>query len=200
MPRLAESRTALAAALTLAIPLFGCGPSRAQLAVGEPAPGFALQDLDGHEVSLAGLRGRIVVLEWANPNCPFSRGHAERKTMVSTAARHPEVVWLAINSTHPSHSDHLDPAAYKRFLAEHGIGYPVLLDPTGATGHAYGARTTPHMFVIDKDGKVAYQGAIDDDPRGHPSVNYVDAALTALETGHAPDPATTRPYGCSVKY
>jgi peroxiredoxin len=198
MPRRVHS--VLPVVLTMAVAAAGCGTSRAEIAVGQPAPDFALQDLDGHQVSLAALRGKIVVLEWANPNCPFSRGHAERKTMVSTAARHPDVVWLAINSTNPSHSDHLEPAAYKSFLARHSITYPVLLDPTGATGHAYGARTTPHMFVIDKDGKLAYQGAIDDDPRGQPSVNYVDAALTALASGKNPEPAVTRPYGCSVKY
>ena len=177
------------------------GSSQAQVAVGQKAPDFTLSDLDGHPVPLASFRGKIVVLEWANPNCPVSRRHADAGTMTSTAARHPEVVWLAVNSTRPDHSDHVDAAEYHRYLSERKIGYPVLLDPSGQVGHAYGARTTPHMFVIDVDGRIAYMGAIDDDPRDTgASVNYVDAALTALENGQRPDPASTRPYGCSVKY
>jgi peroxiredoxin len=188
---------AAAAALVLAC----AGASSADIAVGQAAPDFRLKDLDGQEVALADLAGKTVVLEWINPNCPFSRGHSERKTMQSTAADHGEVVWLGINSTNPSHGDHLQPAAWRKFLADHGITYRVLADPGGEVGHAYGARTTPHMFVIDPTGKIAYMGAIDDDPRGgNPKVNYVDSALTAMAGGKAPDPSSTRPYGCSVKY
>ena len=193
--------SSLRLALAVAVPLVACGPGLADLAVGDPAPGFQLQDLDGKQVSLADFRGKTVVLEWMNPNCPFSRRHSDKKTMQSTATKHADAVWLAINSTNPSHADHLDTAAYKKFLTDEGISYSVLLDPTGQTGKAYGALTTPHMFVIDGQGKVAYAGAIDDDPRGSGAkVNHVDAALTALEAGKAPDPASTRPYGCSVKY
>ncbi|HSM15317.1 MAG TPA: redoxin domain-containing protein, partial [Thermoanaerobaculia bacterium] len=140
-----------------------------------------------------------VVLEWVNPNCPFSRGHAEAKTMQTTADGHGEVVWLGINSTNPKHGDQLAPADQKKFYADRGATYEILEDPDGATGRGYGARTTPHMFVIDPEGKIAYMGAIDDGPR-NASVNYVDAALSALESGNAPDPSSTRPYGCSVKY
>jgi alkyl hydroperoxide reductase subunit AhpC len=121
--------------------------------------------------------------------------------MVTTASAHPEAVWLAINSTHRGHRDYLDPAAHKAYDQQHGIAYPVLDDSSGVTGRAYGARTTPHMFVIDREGKVAYIGAIDDDPTGREAkVNYVDAALTALAAGKTPDPSTTKPMGCSVKY
>lgn len=188
--------------LALALATAACsGPSSAQVSVGQKAPDFTLSDLDGHPVSLASFRGKIVVLEWANPNCPVSRRHADAGTMISTEARHPGVVWLAINSTRPDHSDHVDAADYHRYLSERKIDYPVLLDPTGEVGHAYGARTTPHMFVIDAQGRIAYMGAIDDDPRNvGAKVNYVDAALTALEKGGRPDPSSTRPYGCSVKY
>jgi peroxiredoxin len=193
--------TLLRLAFALAIPLVACGPGLAEIAVGDAAPAFQLQDLDGKQVSLADFRGKRVVLEWMNPNCPFSRRHSDNKTMQSTATKHADAVWLAINSTTPNHADHLDVAAYKKFLADEGISYSVLLDPTGETGKAYGARTTPHMFIIDGEGKVAYAGAIDDDPRGAGSkVNHVDAALAALESGKAPEPASTRPYGCSVKY
>lgn len=189
-------------ALALATTLLACSaPTLAEVAVGEAAPDFRLKDLDGNEVALADLKGKIVVLEWANPNCPFWKRHADQKTMQTTSSKHPEVVWLGINSTKPSHGDHLDPAAWKSFLAERGITYRILADPTGATGQAYGARTTPHMYVIDATGKLAYIGAIDDDPRGNGAkVNYVDQALTELAAGKPVSTATTRPYGCSVKY
>jgi len=120
--------------------------------------------------------------------------------MTGIVGRHPEIVFLAINSTNPHHRDYLEPAPYKAFLRQHGIGYEVLYDPTGETGHAYGARTTPHMFVIAKDGTVAYDGAIDDSPSGGGRVNYVEQALTALAAGQKPASPTTKPYGCSVKY
>lgn len=196
-----RSPNLLRSAAALALVLAACGgPSRAELAVGQAAPDFRLKDLDGREVALADLRGKVVVLEWANPNCPFWRGHAERKTMANVAAKHPQAVWLAIDSTNAKHGDYLEAPAWKSFLAANGIGYAVLRDNDGATGRAYGARTTPHLFVIDAEGKIAYMGAIDDDPRGEPKVNYADAALTALEKGTKPEPSSTRPYGCTVKY
>lgn len=186
--------------LAIAVALLACtGPSLAEVTVGDPAPEFNLTDLDGRAVDLSSLRGKTVVLEWVNPNCPFSRGHSEARTMQSTADRHGEVVWLGINSTNPKHGDYLTPDAQKKFFSDHGARYEILEDPTGATGRSYGAKTTPHMFVIDPDGRIAYMGAIDDGPR-NASVNYVDAALSALESGNAPDPSATRPYGCSVKY
>ena len=188
--------------VALVVALVACAnPSLAELAVGQAAPGFELQDLDGQTVSLAGFEGKTVVLEWINPNCPVSRRHADAKTMTTTAAKHPEVVWLAINSTNPKSGDYVEPAAHKGYAASKGITYDVLYDPSGAVGQAYGARTTPHMYVIDSEGKLAYMGAIDDAPRGSGArVNYVDSALTALAAGKSPEPSSTRPYGCSVKY
>jgi len=177
------------------------GPSVAELAVGQPAPPFELPSVDGETISLAQFAGKTVVLEWFNPNCPVSRRHTVAKTMTSTGAKYPEVVWLGINSTKTSHGDYLDPATQKKYMDDHGVDYPVLYDTSGDVGRAYGAKTTPHMYVIDAAGKVAYMGAIDDDPRGKgASVNYVDAALAALEQGKPIDPASTKPYGCSVKY
>lgn len=194
-------RTAARIASVAVVTLACAGPTLAELTVGQAAPEFTLRDLDGNEVSLAAQRGKTVVLEWINPNCPFSLRHSKQKTMQSTADKHAGVVWLGINSTNPTHGDHLEPAAYKAFLAEHGIRYPVLNDGAGDIGRAYGAKTTPHMYVIDAEGKLAYAGAIDDDPRGgNAKVNYVDAALGALAAGGQPEPASTRPYGCSVKY
>jgi peroxiredoxin len=168
-------------------------------AVGTSAPAFELTDLDGKTVRLADFRGKTVVLEWINPNCPVSRGYAEKKVMTTTASAHPEAVWLAINSTNKTHGDFVDAAAHAAYNKKNGIAYPVLYDSSGATGHAYGAKTTPHMFIIDGTGKLVYNGAIDSGP-GATSTNYVDAALTALAAGKTPDPATTKPMGCSVKY
>jgi peroxiredoxin len=168
-------------------------------AVGAPAPAFELKDLHGKAVSLADFRGKTVVLEWINPNCPVSRGYAEKKVMVNTATAHPEVVWLGINSTHGGHGDFLAPAAHQAYNDKNGIAYSVLYDTSGEVGRAYGAKTTPHMFIIDGTGKLVYNGAIDSGP-GATSTNYVAGALTALAAGKAPDPATTKPMGCSVKY
>ena len=183
----------------LSMPALGAG-----LAVGDPAPAFTLSDTAGTEHSLAQYRGKTVVLEWINPNCPFSRRQAVEGVMVATAQGHPEVVWLAINSTAKGHGDFLEPKAHADWNAKHGIAYPVLYDAEGGVGRAYGARTTPHMFVIDGAGKLVYAGAIDDDPPGRQGKaarrNHVVAALAALAAGRSPDPAATTPYGCSVKY
>ncbi len=197
-----KSFTQLAHSITLAAVVLGGvvlpQPVQAVLAVGQAAPAFELQDLDGKTVSLAAFRGKTVVLEWINPNCPVSSDYAERKVMTTTGAAHREIVWLAINSTNRTHGDFVEPAAHKAYNQKNGIAYPVLYDSSGDTGRAYGAKTTPHMFVIDATGKVVYNGAIDS--RSDPNTNYVDGALTALAAGKSPDPSTTKPVGCSVKY
>jgi peroxiredoxin len=171
--------------------------------VGAPAPTFTLTDLHGVQHSLDEYRGRQVVLEWINPNCPYSRRHAEEHTMVDLAARE-DAVFLAINSTAPDSGDYLQPAAHLEYNRRHGIEYAVLYDPTGEVGHAYSAKTTPHMFLIDEAGTLVYDGAIDDDPRGRMSraerTNYLALGLDERLAGDAVDPSTTKPYGCSVKY
>lgn len=191
------------ALVTLLASTFGCA-AEATVAVGDPAPAFTLTDTQGVQHSLDQYRGKTVVLEWINPNCPFSRRQAVEGVMTATSKTHPEAVWLAINSTARGHGDFLDPKAHADWNQKHGIAYPVLYDAEGAVGHAYGARTTPHMFVIDGQGKVIYAGAIDDDPPGRKAktarTNYVDGALAAVAGGRAPDPASTTPYGCTVKY
>jgi peroxiredoxin len=196
------SRTAHRLVLAFAVALLLPACSRAETAVGALAPDFSLPDLQGTVHHLADLRGRVVVLEWINPNCPFSRRHAEEGTMTRLAAAHSDVVWLAINSTQRTHGDFLDPEHQAAYAKEHGIHYPVLYDSDGTVGHAYGAKTTPHMFVIDEQGKVVYRGAIDDDPygRGKNRKNYVDAALAAHAAGKPIEPSSTTAYGCSVKY
>lgn len=199
-----KSVTSLAASSLLVLGLTAPACVRAEAVVGKAAPPFSLVDLDGKSHQLSDYQGKVVVLEWMNPNCPFSRRHSEAKTMTSTASKHPEAVWLAINSTAQGHADYLSPAAYRSFLQKNGIGYTVLYDSSGQVGHAYGADTTPDMFVIDEKGTLIYAGAIDDDPSGRKDpgqrVNYVDAALSEHAKGEAIAQATTRSYGCSVKY
>jgi peroxiredoxin len=179
-------------------------PAFAGSAVGDTAPAFKLTSLDGKTYSLADLKGKTVVLEWANPNCPVSSRHTREKTMIELAKQYGDVVWLGVNSTNPDHGDYMKPADELAWNQKNGINYPVLSDPTGAIGHAYDAKTTPHMFIIDKNGKIAYNGAIDDDPPGRKGkaerVNYVGHGIDAQKAGKSPDPASTRPYGCSVKY
>jgi peroxiredoxin len=180
--------------IAAASPAFAAGP-----VVGEAAPAFSLRDEQGAEHALARYVGRVVVLEWTNPGCPFVQRHYKADTMERLSRAYPdaEVVWLSVNSTHDN-----TPEASREFKAEQGFDYPVLQDASGAAGRAYGARTTPHMFVIDPKGVLAYQGAIDDDPHGKRAEpkNYVEAALGALKAGAAPTPSETEPYGCSVKY
>jgi peroxiredoxin len=175
-------------------------------AVGDPAPAFSLKGVDGKTYSLADFKGKTVVLEWVNPNCPVSNRHATEKTMTELVKKHGggEVVWLGINSTNSEHRDFLKPADHLAWNKKQGINYTILYDETGKTGKAYDAKTTPHMFIVDKEGKIAYNGAIDDDPQGRNEMmkrmNFVNAGLTAEKAGKNPDPASTKPYGCSVKY
>lgn len=173
--------------------------ARAEVAIGAKAPEFALPDASGTTHTLSQYSGKIVVLEWTNPTCPFVKRHYKAATMKKLAEKYAtkDVVWLAIDSSH-----FVKAADVKKWQEEQKLSYPTLLDPTGAVGHAYGAKTTPHMFVIAKDGTVAYAGAIDDDPRGEKADarNYVDEALTKLLAGQQPEVTNTQPYGCSVKY
>ena len=190
--------------LGLTVLSFAAVPAFAGGTVGETAPAFKLKGVDGKTYSLADYKGKVVVLEWVNPNCPFSDRHAREKTMSDLVRQHGEVVWLGINSTSAEHSNYVQPAEYQAYIQKNGINYAVLYDETGTVGHAYEARTTPHMFIIGKDGKIAYNGAIDDDPPGRKAkaerVNYVGGGLNAEQGGKSPNPASTKPYGCSVKY
>lgn len=167
--------------------------------VGQPAPDFTLTDQAGVEHTLADLRGKIVVLEWINPQCPFVQRHYTAGTMTGLDGEFPddEVTWLAIDSSH-----FVEAADAEAWRQEHEIAYPILLDNSGEVGHAYDATTTPNMFVIDAEGVLRYSGAIDDDPRGRNEspTNYVNQAVQALRNGTPIETAQTEPYGCSVKY
>jgi len=172
--------------------------------VGSMAPAFQLKDLNGKTHSLADYKGKVVVLEWVNPNCPFSDRHAREKTMSNLAKKHGSVVWLGINSTSAGHDNFLKPAEHKAWADKNGVNYAVLYDETGKVGKAYDAKTTPHMYIVDEQGKIAYNGAIDDDPPGRTDAakrtNFVDGGLIAELAGKKADPAATKPYGCSIKY
>ena len=163
------------------------------------APDFTLLDQDGKPVRLADYAGKIVVLEWINPDCPYSRGHAERGTMKQLAETYAPkgVVWLEINSTHTC-----DLAGNKAWHEKHKLPFAVLDDHAGEVGHAYDAKTTPDIRIIARDGAVAYRGAVDDDPqaRAEKPTNYVAKALDELLAGKEVSTPLTQPYGCTVKY
>lgn len=167
--------------------------------VGEPAPDFTLTDHAGTDHRLADLRGKVVVLEWINPECPFVQRHYEASTMRALAEEFADrgVVWLAIDSSHFVKAD--DSSAWRD---QHSLPYPILQDPSGDVGRRYDATTTPNMFVIDAEGTLQYSGAIDDDPRGRSEAprNYVREALQSVLEGQTPPSPETEPYGCTVKY
>jgi alkyl hydroperoxide reductase subunit AhpC len=205
MLRSPRSLPAVAAAIAA---LVVSGATLASATVGRPAPAFTATATDGRPVSLADFKGRHVVLEWVNPGCPYVRKHYGAGNMQATqrSAADQGVVWLTVNSTSPDHGDHLSPAQMARWMRDQGAApTATLLDGDGAVGRAYGARTTPHLFVVDPRGTLVYAGAIDDRPTANPAdiagaTNLVAAALTQSLAGRAVSPATTRAYGCSVKY
>jgi len=180
----------------------GDRPNAGASIVGESAPAFTLTDSTGETHSLSDLRGRTIVLQWINPDCPVCRRVMDsgRVTSMGKAIRgiDADIVHLTINSTH-----YMDAKIGEAYLRSHDLAMPVLIDADGAVGKAYGAKTTPHLFVIDGDGIVRYSGAIDDDPpgrKGDDVMNYVVNAVTQLAAGETVSPDATPPYGCRVKY
>jgi peroxiredoxin len=184
------------------------GAACAAATVGQPAPPFTATDTAGKPVSLADFKGRHVVLEWVNPGCPFVVKHYGSSNMQATqkAATAQGVVWLSINSTAPGAADYREPAAMAAWMREHQAApTATLIDADGKVGRAYGARTTPHMYVIDPAGTLVYAGAIDDKPSANPAdvktaTNHVRQALAQTLAGKPVGVAATRPYGCSIKY
>lgn len=172
--------------------------------VGEAAPDFTLKDLDGNAVSLSSFKGKTVVLEWFNPDCPFVRYSHSEGPLKDMAKKHAGVVWLAINSGAVGQQGHgLD--RNREAQETYGMDHQILLDESGKVGKHYRATATPHMFVIDEDGVLVYTGAIDNAPMGRTDsgaavVNYVEDALTMLSEGKAIQRRETPAYGCSVKY
>jgi hypothetical protein len=202
----------LAGASALSYALFadglGSAPALAELPVGKPAPDFRLNDVNGRAVSLAEFRGKTVVLEWSNPECPSVKKHYDSGNMQKSqaAAAAGGTVWLTINSSAEGKQGYMTPAEAKALVAEQQSRRTFyLLDPEGAVGRAYGARATPHMYVINSGGALVYNGAIDDKPTQDQADiagarNHVLAALSELKAGKAVSVPTSRPYGCSVKY
>ena len=183
-------------------------PASAAPLIGQAAPNFRATDVNGKAVSLSSYRGKTVVLEWHNPGCPFVKKHYGSGNMqkAQAAAAKDGVVWLTINSGAPGKQGHLSGAEARSMLAQAGARPSAyLLDPAGAVGRAYDAKTTPHMYVVNKAGTLVYAGGIDDKPTANPADvngarNHVLAALSELKAGKAVSVTTSRPYGCAVKY
>jgi peroxiredoxin len=175
---------------------------------GEVAPDFKGVDSNGVTHSLSEYRGKFVVLEWANRGCPYEKKHYQSGNMESLQKEWTAkgVVWLSILSDPPGEQGYVTPAEENDYLKTmHASPTAALLDPKGAIGRLYDARTTPHMFVIDPAGKIVYQGALDDRPTPDPASlkgadNYVSDALNAAMAGKPVAVAVTKPYGCAVHY
>jgi len=172
--------------------------------LGEAAPAWTATDITGKEWKSTDFAGKIVVMDWVNPQCPVCKGaHADKRipNMITELKGMENVVFLAVNSTHNT-----DAQANKDALTGYGVEYPVLLDTAGTIGKAYGAKTTPHVFVVDDKGILRYNGALDDDKTGNntkdgkPVTNYAINAVKQIKAGETVTPDSSQPYGCSVKY
>lgn len=177
----------------------------ATAAIGQPAPDFTLAAADGSTVKLSDFKGKRVVLEWFNPECPFVKQAHGEGALKDLAARTTAtgVVWLAINSGAPGKQGH-GPEANKKAASEWKLAHPILLDEGGHVGHAYGATNTPHLFIVDDKGVLVYRGALDNAPMGEPEsgtrVAHLEDALAAVVAGKPVAAAETTAWGCTVKY
>lgn len=195
-------------ALSLAAALAVAATPAFAATVGQPAPDFTAPDLSGKPVKLSDFRGKFVVLEWTNPECPYVRRHYDSGNIPAlqkeVAAK--DVVWIAINSTSAASGEFKSPAEMAKWLDAKGAApKATLIDKDGKVGRLFGARTTPHMYIVDPQGKLVYAGAIDDKrwasvAETKSANNYVRAALGEALAGKPVSVAATSPYGCSVKY
>src|SRR5262245_54508581 len=175
---------------------------------GQPAPDFTLKDTAGKTVKLSDLKGKYVVLEWVNPDCPYVQKHYNSANMPGLQKEYAgkNVTWLAINSTREGHSEFKSPQQMDAWMKQKGAApAATLLDRDSKVGRAYSAVTTPHMYIIDPKGTLVYVGAIDDKRSTRvedvkTSKNYVRAALGEAMSGKPVSQASTTPYGCTVKY
>ena len=176
--------------------------------VGQPAPDFTLNDVSGKPVKLSEYRGKVVVLEWVNPECPYVEKHYGSANMQRLQKEYTakDVAWLTINSTNAGHYEYYPPQKMAGWMKQmNGAPSATLLDPAGTVGRAYGARTTPHMYIVDPQGRLVYAGGIDDKRSTNPAdvktaKNYVRAAMGEVLAGKSISAASTQPYGCSIKY
>ena len=197
------SSVAIAAALALS-----AGAALAAANVGQPAPDFKVMDTAGKTVSLADFKGKHVVLEWVNPGCPFVVKHYGSSNMQGTQAEATGkgVVWLAVSSTAPDQGEYKKPADLAAWMkSQNAAATATLMDDDGTVGKAYGARTTPHMYIVNPSGTLVYAGAIDSIRSANPAdipkaTNYVKQALAETLAGKPVTTASTQPYGCAVKY
>ncbi len=186
-----------------AVPTFA-----AKAKIGAAAPDFTLMDLEGSSHNLSDFAGKTVVLEWVNPECPFVVKHYRSGNMPSLqeTATNDGVVWLVINSGSPGAQGDYNADKAMAWMEKNGASPSAYLrDQDGTVGRLYGAKTTPHMYVINPDGTLVYNGAIDSIPSANTrdiakAENYVTAALNAVQSGVMPARSATQPYGCSVKY
>ncbi len=182
--------------------------AQAQVTVDQRAPDFTLTDTYGKKHSLSDYKDKYVVLEWINHDCPFVKKHYGSQNMQSLQKTYTArgVIWLSINTSAPGKEGHYPPEKANELSNSKGAApTAVLLDDHGDVGHLYAAQTTPHMFIINPDGILIYQGAIDDIPSADPAdishaINYVRNALEEAMAGKAVSVSTTKSYGCSVKY
>ena len=204
----ASRRAIMTAAVALGATLLMGSNAHAAPAVGQPAPDFVATDTRGQQHKLSDFAGKYVVLEWTNPGCPFVQKHYNSGNMPATqkSATAKGVVWLSINSTERAASDFMQPAALDNWLKERKAEpTATLMDTDGTIGQAYGARTTPHLFIIDPKGVLIYAGGIDSIASARQediksATNYVNQALAETFGGKPISAATTRAYGCSIKY
>lgn len=201
-------RTLLAAGAALALTGFAALPAAAKPEIGNPAPDFTAVDTKGNKVSLADLRGKTVVLEWTNHDCPYVRKHygAGNMQKLQKDAARDGVVWLTLISSAPGEQGHVSPAQADELTASRDAAPAhVIIDEKGTVGRAYDARVTPHMFVVNPEGALVFMGGIDNRPTADKAdiegaTNYVQLALDAVKAGKPVETAVARPYGCSIKY
>ncbi len=199
--------TAALTAITLTIPLISANAAETP-EVGKPAPNFEATDIKGNAFKLSDHKGKIVVLEWSYHKCPFVKKHYDGGNMqdIQKQANAKGVEWITIVSSAKGRQGHITSDEAAAIIAQKGASPDVkILDPSGEIGKLYDAKTTPHMFVIDTNGTLAYAGAIDSNSSPNPSTikgatNYVLAAIDDLSAGKAVQTSQTQPYGCSVKY
>jgi peroxiredoxin len=204
----ASRRAVMAAAVALGATFLMNTHASAAPAVGQPAPDFIAVDTAGQQHRLSDFAGKFVVLEWTNPGCPFERKHYGSGNLPATqkAATGQGAVWLAINSTGRASGDYLKPAAFAAWMKKHAAApTAMLMDEDGVIGRAYGARTTPHIFIVDPKGTLVYAGGIDSIASTRvedikTAVNYVNQALGEAFGGQPVSAAATRPYGSPIRY
>jgi peroxiredoxin len=195
-------------AMTILTLSAGMQPATARALIGAAAPAFTLTDSNGRNLSLADFKGKTVVLEWTNHECPYVGKHYRGNNTQALQKKWTGqgVVWLSVISSAPGQPGYVSPQQANKLTADRGAApTAVLFDPTGEVGHAYGARTTPHMYVIDGEGALVYHGGIDDKPTARledlkSARNFVDQTLSEISQGKPVSVTSARAYGCSIKY